>query len=236
MSNLNQYKQEIGELLPHWTPRQLPQKNNLKGKYCLLEPYSADRHAHDLYKAYSHAEDDRDWTWLPIGPFKDFDDYFQQAKSFEKSHDPIHYAIIDSATKQAIGSIALMRIDPINGTVEMGFVLYSPLLKKTRIATEAQFLLMQYVFDELGYRRYEWKCDSLNTPSRKAALRLGFTYEGTFRKAVVYKGRSRDTDWFSLIDTEWPNIKTQLQTWLSSKNFDETGQQILSIEQIRNAL
>lgn len=121
--------------------------------------------------------------------------------------------------------------------VRLKWVLYFILLYlKTRIATEAQFLLMQYVFDELGYRRYEWKCDSLNTPSRKAALRLGFTYEGTFRKAVVYKGRSRDTDWFSLIDTEWPNIKTQLQTWLSSKNFNETGQQILSIEQIRNAL
>ncbi|MCF9034645.1 GNAT family N-acetyltransferase [Acinetobacter nectaris] len=230
----NQYDQPIGEPILNWDKRDRPQKKILDGKYCTLVPYKVNLHAKDLYSAYSEALDDRDWTWLPIGPFRNFEEYLSCANQFEISNDPIHYAVINKITQQAVGSIALMRIDTENGVVEMGFVLYSPQLKKTRIATEAQYLLMQYIFDELKYRRYEWKCDSFNDPSKKAALRLGFTYEGTFRKLVVYKNRSRDTSWFSLIDSEWSLNKSVLQSWLDPNNFDQDGQQILSIQQIRD--
>ncbi|SDC20499.1 GNAT family N-acetyltransferase [Acinetobacter boissieri] len=231
--HFNEYNQPIGEPLPHWTIRKTPEKKCFNGSYCTLEPLEANKHANELYNAYSQAKDDSDWTWLPVGPFKDFDHYFRIAESFELSKDQIHYTIIDNVTSQAIGSIALIRIDPQNGSLEMGFVLYSPLLKRTRIATEAQYLLMKYVFDDLGYRRYEWKCDSLNEPSEKAALRLGFTYEGTLRKLIIYKGRSRDTSWFSLLNDEWFFNKKVLESWLDEKNFDEKNLQIKSIQQIR---
>lgn len=229
----NQYGQPVGQPLPDWTERPFPEKKSIQGQYCTLEPLQADKHAPSLYRAYQHAPDGRDWTWLPIGPFKDFNDYFTHAKQFENSTDQVHYAIIDHKNQHAIGSIALIKIDTLNGSIEMGFVLYSPLLKKTVIATEAQFLLMQYVFDELKYRRYEWKCDHLNEPSRKAALRLGFNYEGTLRNLIVYKGRSRDTSWFSLLDHEWPANKAVLQSWLDPNNFDQNGQQIKPLQYFR---
>lgn len=234
MTNINKYDQPIGEPLPNWSERAYPQRKILDGQYCKLEPYIVNQHAKDLYDAYSQAPDDRDWTWLPIGPFQSFNDYLEYARQFETTQDPIHYAVINKETQKAVGSIAIMRIDTLNGVLEMGYVLYSPLLKKTTIATEAQFLLMQYVFEELKYRRYEWKCDSFNEPSKKAALRLGFTYEGTFRKLIVYKNRSRDTAWFSLLDDEWPRNKSIFQAWLDPKNFDKNGHQILSIQQLRH--
>ena len=126
-----------------------------------------------------------------------------------------------------------MRMDPTNGVIEVGFVTFSPLLKRTPISTEAQYLLMAHVFDELGYRRYEWKCDSLNAPSRAAAERLGFKFEGIFRQATVYKGRNRDTAWFSILDTEWPAQKQAFQAWLAAENFDEQGQQRKSLGDLR---
>ena len=128
--------------------------------------------------------------------------------------DPIHFAVIDQQTDQPIGSLALMRIDAKNGVVEVGHVHFSPLLSRTAMATEAHWLLMHYVFATLGYRRYEWKCNSLNEPSRRAALRLGFQYEGRFRQALVIKGHNRDTDWFSIIDSEWPQIDRAMRQWL----------------------
>jgi RimJ/RimL family protein N-acetyltransferase len=134
--------------------------------------------------------------------------------------------VIDSASGKAVGTFALMRIDPVNGVIEVGHVVYSPRLKRTRIATEAMFLLMQYVFDELGYRRFEWKCDSLNGPSRAAALRYGFTFEGIFRQAIVYRQRNRDTAWFSVIDSEWPVLRPSYTRWLSDANFDAEGGQV----------
>ncbi|WP_105247957.1 GNAT family N-acetyltransferase [Streptococcus suis] len=151
-----------------------------------------------------------------------FQDYFQ---TLLNSTDPYYFAIIDQATNQAVGTFALMRIDTSHRSIEVGWVIFSPQLQRTRQATEAHYLLMNYVFEELGYRRYEWKCDSLNQASQAAAKRLGFTYEGTFRQALVYKGRNRDTAWFSLLDHEWPDRKHALENWLADSNFDGQGQQ-----------
>lgn len=147
--------------------------------------------------------------------------------------DPIHFAVIDQQTDQPIGSLALMRIDAKNGVVEVGHVHFSPLLSRTAMATEAHWLLMHYVFATLGYRRYEWKCNSLNEPSRRAALRLGFQYEGRFRQALVIKGHNRDTDWFSIIDSEWPQIDKAMQQWLAADNFSADGQQLRTLESFR---
>src|SRR5690606_25464982 len=139
------------------------------------------------------APDGRDWTYMFAGPFQDAGEYLRYAESSSRSADPKHYAVIDTALGKAVGTVSLMRIDPVHGAIEIGNIAFSPLLKRRRASTEAQVLVMKYVFDELQYRRYEWKCDSLNAPSRKAAERLGFSFEGIFRQAVVYKGRSRDT-------------------------------------------
>lgn len=143
-----------------------------------------------------------------------------------ESQDPYFFAIIDKATGKALGILSLLRINTKASSIEVGHIHYSSLLKRTRIATEVQYLLAKYVFETLEYRRYEWKCDSLNEPSKRAALRLGFTYEGTFRQALVYKGRTRDTDWFSITDKEWPNIKQQYEDWLDEKNFNSDGNQV----------
>ena len=232
----NEYGQPIGELLSHWSPRPAPTGVTLKGQFCQLEPLNAARHAADLFAAYQTAPDGRNWTYLFSGPFANEDDYRRHAEAAAQSTDPRLFAVIDSATGIPVGTLSLMRIDPTHGCIEVGNVTFSPLLQQTPASTEAQFLLMAYAFDTLGYRRYEWKCDSLNEPSRRAALRLGFQFEGIFRQALVYKGRSRDTAWYSITDTEWPAVRAALQTWLSEGNLDAQGQQRQSLAAIRAAL
>jgi len=170
---------------------------------------------------------------MPVGPFDNAEDYRRYAEEAARSADPRHFAIIDRKTGKPVGTLALMRIDPKQGVIEVGHVMFSPLLQQTPMSTEAQFLLMAYVFDGLGYRRYEWKCDSLNAPSRRTAERLGFKFEGIFRQAIVYKGRNRDTAWYSIIDREWPQLKWAFQTWLSAQNFDEQGEQRKSLTDVR---
>nr|WP_216293601.1 GNAT family protein [Delftia acidovorans]MCA1067475.1 hypothetical protein [Delftia acidovorans] len=229
---LNAHSQPVGHDLPNWTPRQRPPRTPMQGRYCRLEPLSAARHAADLFDAFNQAPDASDWTYMSVGPFADAQAYLRFAEAAQASDDPLHHAVIDLATGRAIGSLALMRVDTASGVMEVGFVCYSRQLKRTRAATEAQFLLMQRAFDELGYRRYEWKCDSLNAPSRAAAARLGFQFEGVFRQAVVYKGRSRDTAWFSIIDSEWPALRAAYQRWLEPGNFDAGGGQVLSLSSL----
>ena len=151
-------------------------------------------------------------------------------KKFELSNDPYYFAIIDQKTKEAIGIFSFLNIDPSNRAIEMGWVLYSEKLKRSRIATEAQFLAMTYIFEELKYRRYQWKCDSLNTPSYRAAIRLGFNFEGTLRNSVVYKNRSRDSQFYSIIPEEWPALKNMFTQWLNSENFDNNGAQKESLQ------
>lgn len=222
----NDYGQSVGDPLPDWAPARLPEALRLEGQHCILERLDPDRHAAELFAAFSSASDGRDWTYMPVGPFDSFDDYRVWADDAAAQTDPRHYAVIAAPTGRAVGTLSLMRHDPANGVIEVGYVAFSPLLQRTAAATEAQYLLMRYAFDDLGYRRYEWKCDALNEPSRRAAARLGFTYEGTFRQAVVTKGRNRDTAWFSLLDGEWPHVRRAFESWLERSNFTPEGRQI----------
>lgn len=226
----NQFNQPIGEpVTSHTLPGQLPDKDKMIGKYCILEKISTEKHFDDLYKVYGPESPLENWTYLSKAPAQNKDEFKDLLHSLEQSTDPYYFAIIDKQTNEALGTFALMRIDPNNLVIEVGWVVYSNQLQKTRVASEAQFLLARYVFEELNYRRYEWKCDSLNAPSRNAALRLGFSYEGTFRNAAIYKGRNRDTDWFSMLDTEWQERKEEFMNWLSEENFDEFGNQRRSL-------
>jgi RimJ/RimL family protein N-acetyltransferase len=233
MTRTNEYQQPIGEAVIDWTPRERPARIAIEGKHCRIEPLDADRHAADLFDAYGQAPDGSDWTYLFVGPFTDFDAFRDYLTKAAASTDPLHYTVVDSASGKAVGTLALMRIEPVHGVIEMGSVTLSPLLKQTRISTEAQYLLMRHVFDDLGYRRYEWKCDSLNAPSRKTALRLGFEFEGIFRQAIVYKGRNRDTAWYAIIDKDWPRIRRAFERWLADDNFDANGKQRASLAQLR---
>jgi RimJ/RimL family protein N-acetyltransferase len=229
----NRYDQPIGPEVAGWTERPRPPRRPLEGRYCRLEPVDAKRHRDDLLAAYMDAPDDRDWTYLfaerPGSPGL-FQEYLLR---LAKSEDPLHYTILEAQSSKPVGTAALMRIDPAHGVIEVGSIAYSPRLKQTRAGTEAMYLLMRLVFDELGYRRYEWKCDSLNGPSRAAALRYGFTFEGIFRNAIVYKGRNRDTAWFSIIAREWPRIRSAFEAWLAPDNFDDAGLQMRSLSSIR---
>jgi RimJ/RimL family protein N-acetyltransferase len=231
----NQFGQTIGAALPGWSPRPKPPRTPIEGRLCRLEPLSAERHAADLHAAHALAPDGRDWTYLSVERAPDAASARAYVELLAQSADPMHFAVIDKATGRAVGSLALMRIEPNHGVMEVGHVTFSPLLKRTPLSTEAQYLLMQLAFDELGYRRYEWKCDNFNAPSKKAAQRLGFQFEGVFRQAIVYKGRTRDTAWFSIVDGEWPALRAGFEQWLSPANFDADGRQRRSLEQVRAA-
>ena len=226
MVRSNEYGQPVGEPVQGWEPAPLPEAPQLAGRYCRLEVLDVDLHADQLYEAYAEAPDDRDWTYLDTGPYPTRESYREWAKVASAGTDPRHYAVTECATGRAVGTLSLLRHDSRFGVIEVGWVMFSPRLRRTPISTEAQFLLMAYVFEELGYRRYEWKCDSLNEPSKNAALRLGFQYEGTFRNNVVYKGRNRDTAWYSIIAQEWPRLKDGFLAWLEPKNFDGGGLQL----------
>ncbi|MGX7263810.1 GNAT family N-acetyltransferase [Enterococcus crotali] len=223
--NYNSYDQPIGFPISDWSTREYPSKNTLEGMYCRLEKIDPNSHFEALYQVYGPESKAKNWTYLPLYPFESKADFSSYLETISGSKDPFHYAIIDKASGKALGTLALMRINADHGSIEVGFVIYADTLKKTRIATEAQYLLACYAMDDLGYRRYEWKCDALNEPSRNAALRLGFRFEGIFRNALVYKGRNRDTAWFSIIDSEWQQVKIQLESWLAPTNFTAEGEQ-----------
>ncbi len=195
------------------------------GRLCRLEALHASPHAEALYEAHALDAEGRNWTYLPYGPFASPKDVATWIRSAEKGEDPLFFAIIDLATQRATGWASYLRIDPEMGSIEVGHLAYSPVLQRTPAATEAMYLMMRRAFDELGYRRYEWKCNSLNAPSWNAAERLGFRYEGTFRQAWVQKGRNRDQAWFSIIDGEWPVIRSALEGWLDPSNFNPVGVQ-----------
>ena len=226
---INQLGQPIGDALPDFQPGGLPNLDRIGGQYVIIERLSKDKHGEDLYEVYGPDSPADMWTYLFQNPVQNQDEWAALLEQMLAVQDRFHYAIVDKGSGKALGTFALMRIDRSNRVIEVGAVIYSPELKRTRLATEAQYLLARYVFEELEYRRYEWKCDALNQPSRRAAERLGFTYEGRFRQALVYKGRNRDTDWLSMIDKDWPAVKSRLEKWLSPDNFDEKGQQIKSL-------
>ena len=220
----NQFGQPVGFAMADWTPRERPTRSVLSGRFCRLEPLDPAQHAQALYTLLSSEPDARLWTYLPYGPFMTYEDFAEWIKAASQSIDPLFFAILDAATGQPVGICSYLRIDPVNGSIEVGHLIYTALLRKTIAATEAMFLMMQNAF-QLGYRRYEWKCDSLNGPSRAAATRLGFQFEGIFRQAVVYKQRNRDTAWHSIIDTDWPRLQTAFLSWLAPANFGARGQQ-----------
>jgi RimJ/RimL family protein N-acetyltransferase len=225
MSTLtNSFGQPIGPPIPGWTERPRPPRTPIEGRYVRIEPLEA-RHAPALFEANAADRDGRMWTYMPYGPFATIDDYGRWVATTGSGGDPFFHAIIDKASGKAQGVASLMRVDPRNGVIETGHIAYSPALQRTRAATESMYLLMRRVFDELGYRRYEWKCDALNEPSRRAAKRLGFVFEGVFRQAVVYKGRNRDTAWFAIIDKDWPALRAAYEAWLDPANFDPEGRQ-----------
>jgi RimJ/RimL family protein N-acetyltransferase len=216
--------QPVGFPMPDWNPPPLPSAEPMEGRFCRLEKLDADRHAASLHAANSLDADGRMWTYLGYGPFESEEAYRTWADEMSRKGDPLFFAIIDRSSGRAIGVASYLRIDPLAGSIEVGHLAYSPLLQGTTAATEAMFLMMQRAFD-LGYRRYEWKCDALNAPSRSAAQRLGFTFEGIFRQAIIVKGRNRDTAWFSITDQEWPALRQAFQRWLAPENFDAQGQQ-----------
>lgn len=197
----------------------------MQGRLCRLEPLAAAVHATSLHEAHEADREGRNWTYLPYGPFASSSAYTSWIGSVDHGEDPLFYAIIDLTTDRPVGVASYLRIEPSMGVLEVGNLSFAPALQRTPAATEAMYLMMQRAFDELGYRRYEWKCDSLNAPSRSAALRLGFRYEGTFRNAVVVKERNRDTAWYSITDAEWPALCASLKQWLAPSNFDDAGGQ-----------
>ncbi|MDU8911682.1 GNAT family protein [Aestuariicoccus sp. MJ-SS9] len=204
-------------------PRPAPPHRPLAGRHVALHPLRAG-HGPGLFAAFTADTEGRNWTYLPIEPFADVHEATDWAAQAAASRDPLFYTILTPGDVPA-GFCSPLRIAPEQGSIEVGYINFAPALQGTTAATEAMALLMAHVFDDLGYRRYEWKCDALNAPSRRAAERLGFTYEGTFRQATHYKGRNRDTAWFSILDSEWPALKTRFDTWLDPSNFDADGLQ-----------
>ena len=231
----NSLGQPVGLPVPNWSLPRLPVRELVEGRYCRLEPLDPLRHAQELFQANSLDKDGRNWTYLPYGPFSTFDEYLGWLSPYALSLDPLFFVIIDLKSGLAVGVCSYLRIDPRHGSIEVGHLQFSPLLQGTTAATEAMYLMMKQAFG-LGYRRYEWKCNALNAPSRRAAQRLGLSPEGIFRQAAVVKGRNRDTAWFAAIDEEWPALEQAFQTWLAPENFTQNGQQQQSLSELTRPL
>ena len=223
--HLNALGQPIGAPLTTRLPRPRPDGQTLTGRYCRLLRTDPDRDADGLFHAYSASQDARIWTYLPYGPFESPADLHRWMSATTRGDDPLFYTIQDTLGRP-LGVATYLRIDPDAGSIEVGHINYSPALQRTPAATEAMYLMMRHAFDDLGYRRYEWKCDALNAGSMRAAERLGFSYEGTFRKCTHYKGRNRDTAWWAVLNDDWPARRAAFERWLEPSNFDNTGQQI----------
>ncbi|MGA7109150.1 MAG: GNAT family protein [Terracidiphilus sp.] len=220
--------------LSHWKPAPLPRPTSLKGHAVTLDPLDAARHTTDLWEALrAH---DEVWRWLGDGPHANEASLRQALEAKQADPASVFFAIVPAETGRIAGYASLMRMDPRNGVIEVGNVLFSPALQRTRASTEAMYLMARHVFEDLGYRRYEWKCNAENEPSRRAAVRFGFTFEGIFRQHMVVKDRNRDTAWFAMLDHEWPSRKRAFEAWLAPDNFDAAGQQRESLAAIAAAL
>lgn len=213
----------------------MPPRTVLAGRTCRVEPLEPARHARDLIAACAQETTGGMWTYLPYGPFDTEAAFHQWLAAHATTPDPMAHAIVENASGRVVGTASFMRIIPGSGSIEVGHVVFSPALQRSVVATEAMFLMMRQAF-ALGYRRYEWKCDALNTPSRRAAQRLGFSFEGIFRQATVYKNRTRDTAWYSVIDSEWPALEACFTRWLAPENFDTDGRQRVSLSELTRPL
>lgn len=232
MTQTNSLGQPIGDPLPDWNPPSPPSRDAMAGRLCRVEHLDPDRHAQALFEANALDKENRNWTYLPYGPFASVNEYREWMHTQCTGDDPLFHAVIDAASGQPVGVASYLRITPASGFIEVGHINFSPRMQRTAASTESMYLMMARAF-ELGFRRYEWKCDALNEPSRAAARRLGFSYEGTFRQATVYKGRNRDTAWFSILDSEWPAMKAAFESWLAPENFDDAGRQRKRLEDFR---
>lgn len=214
----------------NWKPVPLPVPVTLRGRYVTLEPLDGERHGDALWDAVRcHGQL---WIWLALGPYASQAAMTDSLNRWREANHAVLFAILPAETNRAAGWASYMRIKPAHGVIEIGNVVFSPALQRTRAATEAMYLMAAHVFDDLGYRRYEWKCNAENQASRRAAERLGFTYEGTFRQHMVTKDHNRDTAWFSMLDCEWPERKRTFAAWLELGNFDKEGQQVKTLAEI----
>ena len=226
---------KFGEIVESFSIPPHPKGISIEGKLVDLKPLIASEFAEELFISNAIDKEGINWAYLPYGPFESQADYAKWIKSFEEGDDPIFFAVISKKLKKAIGIASFLRINPTKGLIEVGHINYSPLLQKTTEATEAMFLMMKWVFDN-GYRRYEWKCNALNLKSRRAAQRLGFSYEGVFRQMTISKGRNRDTAWFAIIDKEWAEIEKCFDQFLSESNFDNNGKSKVSLTSLTKPL
>lgn len=230
----NNLGQPIGSPVDNWAGAAMPGADPMNGRTVRIEPLDPDARAEELFEAYSLDQEGRLWTYMSSGPFASSDDLREEMRrmcDLPDSQQMVH-AIVDVERESATGIASYMRIDQKVGSIEIGWICMSPLLQRSIQSTEAMYLMARRVFDELGYRRYEWKCDALNAGSMRAAERLGFTYEGTFRQDRVYRGRNRDTAWFSIIDSEWPSLRDAYESWIDPVNFDSDGKQLVSLSQL----
>ena len=219
---------------PQWKPARPLSRAALEGELVRLEPVDVARHAGQLFAAQSSAPEL--WAYLPYGPFESETAFRVWLTERAASSDPLFYAIIERMSGRALGMASFLRVEQGHGVIEVGHIWYSPALQRTRLATEAMYVMARHVFDDLGYRRYEWKCNALNEPSRRAAVRLGFTFEGVFRQHMVIKGENRDTAWYSMLDGEWPAAKAAFEAWLRPENFNGEGRQLRSLAELRVVL
>lgn len=230
-NHINSLGQPIGFPVINWQSATRPSPKILAGRFCRLEPLDAKKHTEDLFAANAIDVEGRSWTYLPYGPFDSLSSYTSWVEKCCSNTDPLFFAIIDQQTGKAVGIASYLRIDPTSGSIEVGHLNFSPRMQQTPLATEAMWLMMREAFT-LGFRRYEWKCNALNMPSRSAAQRLGLSFEGIFRQATVIKGLNRDTAWYAAIDKEWPALNEAFQQWLSPSNFDDEGIQLSSLSEL----
>jgi RimJ/RimL family protein N-acetyltransferase len=224
----NECGQRIGLPVADWNPASKPKKEPLEGRFAHLVPLEPKIHADELYESVSIDGDHESWTYMHYGPFRSSTEFRIWMAGFCSGTDPLFYSIIDKADGQAKGFASYQRINPEQGTIEVGHVYFGPRLRRTAAATEAMYLMMHQAF-QMGYRRCEWKCDAQNVPSHRAARRFGFTYEGTFRQGGVYKGRNRDISWYSIVDSEWEWLRRAFEEWLGRGNMDGTGKQLAAL-------
>ena len=216
------------------SPAQRPGRTTLRGRLVTLVPLDPLAHGDALHDATRGEAGDRLWMYLFEGPFPDRAAFNLHLQRMAASEDPLFLAILDGASGSAVGYAAYMRIEPTHRVIEVGSILYTPRLQQTILATEAMYLMARHIFEDLGYRRYEWKCNALNAPSRRAALRFGFTFEGIFRQHMIVKGRNRDTAWFSMLDSEWPARKANFERWLDPSNFGPDGRQKMALSALNS--
>ena len=216
-------------------PARLPGRVALEGRQVRLEPLDPGAHAAALYEASNGPEKDDLYRYLFPEPFPNFASFRHYLEGGAASRDPFFFAVVDRGSDRAVGHATYLRIEPQHRVIEVGNILFTPALQRTPAATEAMYLMARHAFQDLGYRRYEWKCNALNEPSRRAAVRLGFTYEGTFRQHMIVKGRNRDTAWFAMLDGEWPRIRRNMERWLAPENFDASGRQRVSLSTLNEA-